>query len=278
MKYIRTIIVLALFSGSFFALGAQSEKSSAPVHSVPDTVVDFWGEQYLFIRHDSIPMLLVDSVIDFHGNKIVARDLQGISKYYYALTPTCPMGVIRDWDALEKSRNGEMPQYFKIGGGLVPVGINYVAIIDGEQVVIDSHEKFRELFAPVETVQEAIAFAYFFTDSEPIYNLDFLVTPAPSEPEETRAPFWVIGQDTLWNPVPVPPPLDVWYVCTPEIISSYAVQLEDGYELLLYHYKVFGCSHPYIRRRVKVAFDGKVEILEERDAFGLYEENGLCVD
>ena len=194
MKHIGNVIILALFSIPFFALKAQGENSSAPVRSVPDTVIDVWGEQYLFIRHDSIPMFLVDSVIDFYGNKIVARNLQGISKYYYALTPACPMEIIRDYEALEKSRNGETLQYFKTSGGRVPIGINYVAIIDGEQVVIDSHEKFRELFAPVETVQEAIAFAYFFTDSEPIYNLDFLVTPAPSEPEETRAPFWVICQ------------------------------------------------------------------------------------
>lgn len=275
-------ITLLLFLAPFFATNAQNEAPRAPDGFTTDTVKDCWDDQYVFIRYDSIPALLVDSVIDFSGNKIAAKDLRRSAWLYeYALTPSYPLNIkqIR-WDQIEpKLKKRKQVTFFKTGGGLIPHGINYIAKIKGKEVTIDSPEKFRKLFAPVETIQEAIAFAALFTDSYPMYDLDFLVDPVP--PEEPWIPFNIdsITGDTIYNIKMIRPLKEVnWIIYTSEIISSYALQTADGYELLLYHYKVFGCSHPYIRRRIKVTFDGMVEILDEQDAFQDLDDDGLCID
>lgn len=247
-----------------------------------EMVTDYLDNQYMFIRHDSIPGLLVDSVSNHEGNKVAAKDLRGAEQYYHALTPYYPLSIKRTYydEVRQIIERGETPPtFFETGGGLIPVGINYVAEIDNEKVIIDSQEKFRQIFAPVETVQEAIAFAYIFTDSYPLYNLDYLVEPAPIE--EPWSPFEIdlITQDTLWMIMPhhiIKEP--GWNIYTPEIVSSYAKYTDEGYELLLYHYKLFGCSHPYSRRVIKVSFDGMVEILEEQEAFERWDEVGLCID
>lgn len=244
-----------------------------------------------FIRHDSIPMILADSVVDFYGRKIAAKDLNTHKPLYYyaALTPDYPIEPIYTPFSKfpdEVQRSG--PKCFKVSGGLVLHCINYQACINGDTILINSHKKFRELFAPVESEQEAIAFAYIFTDSKPMYHLDFLEPGFEKytyyereEIKETRLKNGktrkeiIVRRDSIMNLQP----LNKWFIAQPKpVISSYVKKVDDGYELLLYHYAVFGCSHPYMRRLVKVTFDGHVEIMEEYEAFGNIEDLGLCVD
>jgi len=231
--------------------------------------------KYTFIKYDSIPMISTND-----------RD------YYSALTPTYPIHPV--WTATwkipyEKISNTKC---FKMGGGMIEQCINYKVLIDGDTVLIDSHEKFREIFAPVDNEQEAIAFAYIFTDSEPMYNLDFLYKQCEQELLQTANREYnrlqmELYQKRINDELTDIPELrmewlvdleNYWYIHQPIISSSYVKKVEDGYELLLYHYVVFGCSHPYMERLIKVYFDGNVEILEQRAAFSKASENGFCLD
>lgn len=225
-------------------------------------------EKYTFIRHDSLP------------------DVSG-------LTPDYPLSMRRRWakDIPEKELRSPGFRCFRTGGGLVWGCMDYIALVAGERVVIDSPEKFRELFAPVETREEAMTFARILTDSYPIYNLDFLM-PEPDEylyfetleydgeRYDRKSGKWVIWVDSRMDSIKIVKPLEGWHIVqtTPEVESSYVRRVKDGYEVLLYHYQVFGCSHPYSRRIVKVTFDGRAEIVADEKAFFRWEEEGFCVD
>ncbi|MBI5229295.1 hypothetical protein HY991_04230 [Candidatus Micrarchaeota archaeon] len=52
--------------------------------------------------------------------------------------------------------------------------IDYVAYRDGGFELIDSKDKFRTIFAPVEFREEALAFLAAFTGYEPVYEVDHL--------------------------------------------------------------------------------------------------------
>lgn len=284
----KTFMILMLSAVAFIEVNAQC-KINDPQHvSSTDTVIDTSGDKYIFIRHDSIPLILTDSVIDFKGGKKAVKDLRDYKLYNYALTPLLPLSQKRfsHTESVAAVKEGK-GNFFKVTDGMLQAGINYVAKIHDQEVIIDSHEKFRQLFAPVETVQEAIAFAYYFTDSSPLYNLDYLVEVPPIIEKDTTSKYYLIDTatvDTVWAQQKIKPILRVrpiekqWIIYTPEIISSYAVKVEDGYELLLYHYQVFGCEHPYIRRHIKVYFNGIVQILDEEAAFQSWSDVGNCVD
>lgn len=285
MKNIRILALSILLGGASIAINAQNRHSDFQNVSSIDTVVDVFGEKYIFIRHDSIPLVLADSVTDFNGKKKATKDLYESTLYNYALTPLLPLSPrhtsFNEATAMKKKET----DFFEVTDGMFPAGINYHTKICDEEVIIDSHEKFREIFAPVQTAQEAIAFAYYMTKSEPLYNLDYLVDLAPKVETDTMPSFKIqpVTGDTIWNIKIIPlkkirPAEEEWMIYTPEIISSYAVKVEDGYELLLYHYKVFGCEHPYSRRHIKVFFNRVVKIIDEQEAFQCFGAMGYCVD
>lgn len=254
------MFILLMLSGvALIAVNAQNRNTGFQKVSSIDTVVDVHGDKYIFIRHDSIPL-----------------------DYTNALTPQLPL--LKRYTSYQKMctmKEGEA-KFFKMSGGMIPTGINYVTKIHNKEVIIDSHEKFREIFAPVETVQEAITFAYYIADSWPLYNLNHLVELPPIVDSIPPFKIELATGDTLWNikriSIITKPIEEQWIIYTPEIISSYAVKVEDGYELLLYHYKIFGCEHPYIRRHIKVYFNGMVKIMDEQEAFQCLGDVGRCLD
>ena len=248
-------------------------------------------QKYRFIRNDSIPMFLPDTIVTWSEHKVATKGITTRHPLYYyaALKPTLPLiKQYTSYSGYSKEERANIKS-FGVTNGMIPHYISYKTVIAGDTLEIDSHEKFREIFAPVESVQEAIAFAYIFTDSKPMYNLDFLEPYTFTgkyeyiesvEYKETRLKNGqtqieaIVTMDSLY----VVPPLGGWKIFEPEIISSYVKEIEEGYELLLYHYVVFGGSHPYLRRLIKVTFDGNVEIIEECQAFANMSDYGLHVD
>jgi hypothetical protein len=234
-----------------------------------------------FIKHDSIPMIFVDT-IDLWENKIASAKLKTSDENYYyaALTPTYPMHSVwwtrRDIMSCYKDK-WETTKCFKMGGGLIPLCINYEVLINGDTVLIDTPDKFCETFAPVDNEQEAIAFAYIFTGSKPMYNLTFLDQPYNlaflNQPTEYDYNYIRSSRDggSISG-------TEGWDIFLPTITSSYVKKVDDGYELLLYYYVTYGCIHPYNERLIKVYFDGKVEILEGRAAFKKNSKYSYCVD
>jgi hypothetical protein len=305
----KTILILTAVT---IGIGLQS--ATAQTDKKGDT-------PFTIISHEPVQMFFPDTIVTFSGEKIDSKILspKGDLYYFAALTPAYPMEKV--WTQLDRyDRKEDMAgKCFDFSIGLIPYCINLQALNDGDTVLIDSPEKFREIFAPVESVQEAIAFAYFFTESRPMYNFDFLEErDKRPQIDQERASFFEWEEKMIyykkelekyqiekenyekimkkWKPnqgvpaptppimpmspgMPMPPtPPRIWNIYQPIINSSYAKEVDDGYELLLYHYEVFGCSHPYWERLIKVYFDGKVEIMRTQVAFENKMEIGLCVD
>lgn len=222
---------------------------------------------YTFIKYDSIPMCFVDTMQTFSGKKFAAKELTPRdSEYYYpALTPPYLIGMRRvDWRIYPFEERVKI-KCFEVNRFDC---INYLAILSSDTVLIDSGEKFREIFAPVDSPREAIAFAYIFTDAQPIYNLDFLRSEAIRPREDPNEPLW---RYTEGSTVPtlrkiIPEPSDGWEIYRPTVSSSYAKEVEDGYEVLLYDKDL---NSIYSECLIKVYFDGTVKLLREEGAFGL---------
>ena len=154
----------------------------------------------------------------------------------------------------------------------------YRIIIDGNTITISSPEKFRELFAPVETVQEAIAFAHIFTRAFPIYNFNFLKAQYP---DTLRHQFIEAGQGLGIYEDHLAIHIKYWEIHQPEIVSSFVEITDNGYKLLLYKRGTPSTpvlvspyrktTTPYWRKLIKVTFDGKVKVLESVLAFSMID-------
>ena len=219
--------------------------------------------RFTFIQHDSIPMHYFTGRWD-------------TGSFLKALTPAYPIWQTFTNNQVEIERlglTGCFSQRYAC--------VFYKVIINGDTLAIGTREEFRKIFAPVESVQEAIAFAHVFTGSFPIFNLDFLREEARRrqefEKQKQKNQQWQDEWQDVplkYRPIPPLPPLfrvdDGWEILHPEIISSFAKVTEYGYKLLLYHqgFRLSPIWHgSYVRRLIKVTFDGEVEILEEIEAF-----------
>ena len=280
---------------------------------------------FTFIQHDSIQMHSVDSVmvhfpVYFHDGreyrrfiwgdfdstiirsvKTATRDLTQklffsptifFTDYYLTALTSNPI-----W---QDFYSGTYSQCFRFISHCHWIGcINYRTIIDGDTITIGSSEKFREIFAPVESAQQAIAFAHIFTQSFPIFNLDFLRSFHSGAFEElTEKPRFLYfeRQDTIQTILEsgktqidivvrkdtiiqlLLPPSIIWEVYLPEIETTFVEITDEGYKLLLF-YQSRGASPsfsgPFMKRLIKVTFDGQVRILEQTKAFGNLEDRRL---
>jgi hypothetical protein len=137
----------------------------------------------------------------------------------------------------------------------------YKALIKSDTILIDSPEKFCEIFTPVDSERKALAFAYIFTHAKPIYNLCFLMPrPKPVVDHLTSEIIPVLQE-------PASTEREDWVIYRPTITSSYVNEIEDGYEVLLYEYTGLCPPHPYFELLVKVYTNGKVEIIKRQKAF-----------
>jgi hypothetical protein len=144
----------------------------------------------------------------------------------------------------------------RISEGMTQYCLNYLIINGNDSILVDSEYKFRKIFSPIESEIEAISFIFALTDYYPIFDLNFL-----------NKREWV--------------EFDVshkWLVYQPEIETSYVHKTKDGYELLLYWYQVFGCSHPYFSAIFDLKTDGSYTIRNKKIVFEDKQEPGICVD
>ena len=250
--------------------------------------------EFTFIRHDSIPMHFVDSVEirsststfimkplnDGGGRfidslvinsiqKVATANLNTRNRNYFLTALAHPIWLSRCSDGWGASC------FFTIQGQC----FYYRAIIDERTISISSFERFRENFAPVESVQEAIAFAYLATGSFPIYNLDFLkrgVQQWKLTKEEARQQNTANVQDSVFiaqhlSQLSWRERGQIWEMYIPKVETTFVKMTDEGYKLLLYHQRTEGSPEfagPFMKRLIKVTFNGEVEILEEVKAFG----------
>jgi hypothetical protein len=130
--------------------------------------------------------------------------------------------------------------------GMIMTCNSMVVKSHGTLVLIDTEEKFREIFAPIDSEQEAVSYVAYLTRTYPKYDIE----------KKLR-------YRTFISHFP----------------STYAKQVEDGYEVLLHDKKVFGCGpHPNFYSLFKVSKAGYINLLKTVKMFEDPKEDALCVD
>jgi hypothetical protein len=129
-------------------------------------------------------------------------------------------------------------------GCMMPLFRRYIAEQDGEFKLIRSKEEFRTIFAPVETKEEALAFAVALTGSLPR--------------DDTSVP-------------------DGYFPVKPSIEATYAKVSEEGFKVHLFDSEICGCgSHPYYAIEYLVTVDGNVTELSREKVYDSTTQ--ICVD
>jgi hypothetical protein len=133
-------------------------------------------------------------------------------------------------------------------GCMMPAYRRYIAKQGEEFILIRNKEEFLSMFAPVETKEEALAFAVALTGSSPRYD--------DSVPEGYFA--MASAAELLLEP-------------------AYARETEEGFTVRLFDSEICGCgTHPYYAVDYLVTKAGDVTELSRQKVFD--STNQICVD
>ena len=136
--------------------------------------------------------------------------------------------------------------YFFRDGGLMPVLFRYVIFQDNHFVLLETEDKFREIFAPLETADEALAYVKATTGLRDLYDL---------KPDAKYEYFVDVIEDT------------------------HVDKAADGYLVYLYSEDVFGCGpHPTSSVVFHVTPEGNIQQQEVKQVFKNPTEDHMCVD
>jgi hypothetical protein len=171
------------------------------------------------------------------------------SNYLGGLSPAYPIALCEVQPYAEESAAVDLIQgkdYFYNSGGLFPVYIRYLIARDGEFQLIRNLNELRDIYAPIETPEEALSYALAATDLSAYYGLE-------------RNPDYKYEVETLED--------------------THVETTEGGYLLHLYDYQVFGCGpHWTSTVDVQVTTDGALTILDQDHVYRDPTHDNLCVD
>jgi len=167
------------------------------------------------------------------------------SDYFSLLKPQVPI-VNCNYSPFLKDPADENAEGVYQQGCRSPMLVRYVVAQEGNYQLIQNISELQVIFAPIENDQEALAYAIAATGFQPMYdfdstkNLRFLVNELPETKVDAAA---------------------------------------DGFDVLLYDYQFCGCGpHTHFISKVKVFFDGSIQLSDPIPAFEDPEQDGLCVD
>ena len=137
-------------------------------------------------------------------------------------------------------------EYIYRTGGLMPIYVRYVIIREGQFQLIQSEEQFREVFAPVETENEALSYALALRNLSPYYGIEL-------KPE--------------------------YEYFVDDLEDTYIESSPDGYLAHLYYYQFFGCG-PHLTYAIdlRVTGQGMIEEMNRQAVYKDPSEDTLCVD
>lgn len=171
-----------------------------------------------------------------------ANDLLG------TLAPAMPLAECLYYPTQHQEENPaafDAPRLYN-EGCLLPVYVRYVIFADGEFTILSTLDDLRTVFAPLESPDEALAYALAATGLQAEYGLKY-------QP-------------------------DFRYL-TDRIEDSHVKEAVGGYEVLLYHYQVCGCGpHTHSAVWLEVSWDGDLREIGRTPAFENPQEDNLCVD
>jgi hypothetical protein len=131
-------------------------------------------------------------------------------------------------------------------GCLAVVYVRYVIWSEGDFKLVQSGADLAAQYAPIASPDEALSYALAATGLGVRYGL---------EPQQGYR----------------------YYV--DELQDTHVLEVEDGYEVLLYDYEVCGCGpHTTYAVTVKVTHDGEIKEVLRKEVYEDPAEDGLCVD
>lgn len=139
----------------------------------------------------------------------------------------------------------EAPRFYN-DGCMMPVFVRYAIFKDGNFEVLKTLEDLASTYELVESQEEALSYSLAATGLEARYG-------------QQRQ----LGYRYFVN----------------RLEDTHVRQVDEGYQVNLYHYQVCGCGpHTTSSVTVEVFANGKINTLEEQPVFENPEEDGLCVD
>lgn len=182
---------------------------------------------------------------DSAADTIGCQTLYTPSGYYGFLTPQLPL--VRCYyfpDDFSYDEDGDTGLFF--AGCAMPVYERLIIYQNEEYILIQNREDLKKTFAPIESEEEALAYALAAYDSYPLFNFE--------------------------------PPKEYRYFLD-SIEETKVTETEEGYEVLIYSYQFCGCGpHTTYQQNILVTRAGDLKMLNSVSAFEDPEEDGLCVD
>jgi hypothetical protein len=230
LKRLHPFLLLA------FLVTACQPKPAIINHPAPSLVIDF-SPFTDTSQHNRF-------LVEFGCNQISQP-----SNYLGGLSPAYPIALCEVHPYAEESVNVDLVQgedYFYNYGGLFPVYIRYLIVRDGEFQLIRNLDELQDVYAPIETPEEALSYALAATNLSAYYGIE-------------RNPDYTYEVDTLED--------------------THVETTDSGYVLHLYDYQDFGCG-PFWTSTVdvQVTTDGTLTILDQEHVYRDPDNDNLCVD
>jgi len=188
------------------------------------------------------------------GHPLSALDCDNIFEppsLFGGLDPAYPIAIC-EVDAIYGNSSDETKaeidagKYFYYEGGLSGKYIRYVIFRNDEFLPLKSEKEFREVYAPIESPEEALSYVLAVTNLSASYGI--AVDPA-----------YEYETDTLED--------------------TFVTTTTDGYDLLLYSYAAFGCGpHWTSAVLVHVSGEGIIQELSQTNVFRDPNLDDVCFD
>jgi hypothetical protein len=188
------------------------------------------------------------------GHPISALDCDNIfgpPSLFGGLDPAYPIAIC-EIDAIYGNSSDETKAeidagaYFYYEGGLSGKYIRYVIFRNGEFLLLKSEKEFRDVYAPIESPDEALSYVLAVTNLSAAYGI--VLDPASEYEIDT-------------------------------IEDTFVTAASDGFDLLLYSYAAYGCGpHWTSAVMVHVSREGIIQELSRTNVFRDPNLDDVCFD
>jgi len=177
--------------------------------------------------------------------KMGCDSISSTSDFLSLLSPALPM-VVCNYNPYLQDPVDETAEGIYNQGCRMPMLVRLIVYQDGNYQLIQNASGLQSFYAPIESPNEALAYAIAATGNQPLYNYDSS--------------------------------LDYRYLIK-ELPETKVEEVTGGYEVLLYDYQFCGCGpHTYSIVKINVQVDGTLTVSDPIPAYEDPEQDGLCVD
>ncbi len=174
-------------------------------------------------------------------------EIQKPSDALGALNPSFPIVLCFVVPARRPDHQEPPPgSYLYRQGGLLGMYARYLIQRDNEFQVLQTPEELKNTFAPIESPDEALAYAIAVKGLDAVYGLKY-------------EPGYAYSVDVIED--------------------SFARPDGDGYVVRLFHFRMFGCGpHEMVAFDLRVSRDGTIQDVAQQAMYRDPKMDGLCID